>query len=591
MIPRLATLLALACGLVLAAAPAAGAHAVLEGTAPERGAALDRAPQQVVFRFSEPVEVAFGAVRVFDAAGRQVQAGDPFHPGGDARSVAVRLAGGLGDGGYTATYRVVSADSHPISGGFVFGVGAGGAAGAATVGELLADSRAGPVTSIAFAVVRALQFAAIALAAGGLILLVVVWLPALAALAVPGAGWEAAGAAFAGRWRSAVLAAAAAGLVASLLGLGLQAATAQGTTLWAALGDATEVLGTRFGTVWGIGALAWLCVGALALPARAAAPSVRPATVGAAGVAVPRTGATVIALGLPLLWLVCLPALGGHASVQSPVAVLLPANVLHVVAASAWIGGLALLVLALPVATRTLAPPDRTRLLAGTLGRFSTLALVSVAALLTGGILQSLLELEAVADLIDTAYGRAILIKSALVAVLLALGFRNRRRTLPALDRAAGAGAPPGRPGIALRRALRAEVALGIAALAVTGALAGYSPSGATARGPYSASADLGPARAELTVEPALAGPNEVHLYLFDRADGRQWDAAQQLTARAALPARGIEPIELAARRAGPGHYVIARAPLSPAGDWRLSLDARVSEFEQVSARFTVPVR
>ena len=38
--------------------------------------------------------------------------------------------------------------------------------------------------------------------------------------------------------------------------------------------------------------------------------------------------------------------------------------------------------------------------------------------------------------------------------------------------------------------------------------------------GPFSGSADLGPARAELTVEPALAGPNEVHLYFFDRADG-----------------------------------------------------------------------
>ena len=41
-----------------------------------------------------------------------------------------------------------------------------------------------------------------------------------------------------------------------------------------------------------------------------------------------------------------LPALGGHAGVQAPVAVLLPANVVHVIAASAWIGGLALLVLA-----------------------------------------------------------------------------------------------------------------------------------------------------------------------------------------------------------------------------------------------------
>ena len=125
---------------------------------------------------------------------------------------------------------------------------------------------------------------------GALILLLAVWLPALAALAVPGAGWEAAAAAFAARWRALLLAAAAAGFIASLAGLVLQAAVAEGTTFWSAIGDAPDVLSTRFGTVWGIGALAWLAVGGLALPARAAAPAVRPATVGAAGVAVPRVG-------------------------------------------------------------------------------------------------------------------------------------------------------------------------------------------------------------------------------------------------------------------------------------------------------------
>ena len=141
-----------------------------------------------------------------------------------------------------------------------------------------------------------------------------------------------------------------------------------------------------------------------------------------------------------------------------------------------------------------------------------------------------------------------------------------------------------------LRRSLRAEVALGAAALAVTGALAGYSPGATQAGGPYSASADLGPARAELTVEPALAGPNEVHVYFFDRAGGAQWDEAKRLQVRASLPSRRIEPIELPARKAGPGHYVVGGAPLAPAGDWELELIARVSEFDEHRARFQVPI-
>ncbi len=591
MIRRLGIALALAALLAAVAAGPASAHALLEATTPDRGAALDAAPREVVLRFSEAVEIEFGAVRVYDAAGKEVQAGSAFHPGGDDSAVAVRLRDGLPDGGYTTTYRVISADSHPISGGFVFGVGDEAATSGATVAELLDGEGSGPITSVAFAVVRALQFAAIALAVGALAVLLLVWLPAVVALAAPGAGWEPASDAFAARWRRLLIGAAGLGLAASLAALPLQAATAAGTTFWDGLGEIGAVLDTRFGTIWGLGALAWLAVLVLAVARRATAPAARPATVGAAGLAVPRSGPWLAALALPLGWLVLLPALGGHASVQEPVAVLLPANVMHVVAASAWIGGIATLIIALPAATRRLEPADRTRLLSSAVGRFSTLALVSVAALLTGGILQSVLELGSVDDLVDTAYGRTIVVKSVLVAILLCLGAWNRRRTLPALAREARAGAPPGRPGIALRRALRAEVALGVAALAATGALAGYSPSDVQATGPFSDSADIGPARAELTVEPALAGPNEIHVYFFDRADGDQWDATKELTVAASLPEREIAPIELEPRKAGPGHFVIGAAPLAPAGDWTLEFAARVSEFDEFRTSFDVPIK
>ena len=107
-----------------AAVPAvASAHATLQATIPKRGEKLDAAPGQVVFRFDEPVEAAFGALRVFDAEGNEVQTGEAFHPGGRGAEIAIKLKPGLGDGAYTATYRVVSADGHAISSGFVFSVG------------------------------------------------------------------------------------------------------------------------------------------------------------------------------------------------------------------------------------------------------------------------------------------------------------------------------------------------------------------------------------------------------------------------------------------------------------------------------------
>src|SRR5262249_48823974 len=116
---------ALALALVaLALAPAAAsAHATLEGTVPSRGAQLKAAPAQVVFRFDESGEASLGALRVCDAHGNPVQTGGAFHPNGRGDEVAVRLRSGLGNGAYTATYRVISADGHPVSSGFVFTVG------------------------------------------------------------------------------------------------------------------------------------------------------------------------------------------------------------------------------------------------------------------------------------------------------------------------------------------------------------------------------------------------------------------------------------------------------------------------------------
>ena len=72
--------------------------------------------------------------------------GRPGAPGRRDEEIAVALPDDLPDGSYTATYRVVSADSHPVSGGFVFAVGEGSAAPAASVSELVDDEQASAAT-------------------------------------------------------------------------------------------------------------------------------------------------------------------------------------------------------------------------------------------------------------------------------------------------------------------------------------------------------------------------------------------------------------------------------------------------------------
>ncbi|HYG97325.1 MAG TPA: copper resistance CopC family protein, partial [Solirubrobacterales bacterium] len=141
-------LIAVVTAVLLAAPASASAHATLEGSAPPRGATAKEQPGAVVLRFSEPVEGNFGAVRVYDAEGEQVDQGEAFHPGGEGAKLGVRLEPGLPDGSYTATYRVVSADGHIVSGGYVFSIGAAGRAPEETVAELVAGRGADAVAEI-----------------------------------------------------------------------------------------------------------------------------------------------------------------------------------------------------------------------------------------------------------------------------------------------------------------------------------------------------------------------------------------------------------------------------------------------------------
>ena len=108
-----------------------------------------------------------------------------------------------------------------------------------------------------------------------------------------------------------------------------------------------------------------------------------------------------------------------------------------------------------------------------------------------------------------------------------------------------------------------------------TGALAGYPPANAVAAGPVLDRRPPRPARLEVTVDPARVGANELHLYLFDRSDGRQYDATKELTVSAVAARPRIAPIALP--RARPARATTSSpAPRSAPGDWQLEVVARV---------------
>src|SRR5581483_7811705 len=90
------------------------------------------------------------------------------HPDDNAHWMGVGLKPHLPDGTYTATYRVISADTHIVYGGLVFNLGRAGAAPKFTVAGLIGKNESGEVTRVAFGVVRALNYLTLALMLGGL---------------------------------------------------------------------------------------------------------------------------------------------------------------------------------------------------------------------------------------------------------------------------------------------------------------------------------------------------------------------------------------------------------------------------------------
>ena len=459
-----------ALAMVLAAAGTALGHAELVQSSPAADSRLSASPAEVTLTFSEPVElVGEDDVQVFNAKGDDV-AVEPASNSGQARVVVVPLTPNLPDGTYTVRYSIVSSDSHVVPGVFVFGVGAGELGPPYLGGQKAGPSETGPwgVSS------RFLEV----LGLGGLIGLLafrwLVWAPGVRDAGVAGGDRDA----VLGWGRDVFWVGFGALAVGAMLAEGyllvVQSASVLGTSVLDALGNATgisQVLGdTRFGSLVQLrGALlfALFAIGAIMFIRE----------YGNAGSPKPPS-ATGSRVGSVLMALLLLAVLGGiaaqgHASVTSLSTLQVGAQLVHIVAAAVWIAGLALLAISyrrLPAVAPAAGPALSTRLLA----RFSRVALVAVALVIITGVIRAIGELDDPAQLWDTAYGRSILYKVALLLPIGALALYNRR-VLEALRRVPRPNIPTMR---LVRRMAASELALALAVVVIASLLVAQVPGG-----------------------------------------------------------------------------------------------------------------
>jgi putative copper resistance protein D len=139
-------------------------------------------------------------------------------------------------------------------------------------------------------------------------------------------------------------------------------------------------------------------------------------------------------------------------------------DMLHLLAAGAWLGALPGLVLLLSTAHRSGAASAIDAAARAT-RRFSTLGVLSVSILIATGTANAVYLVRSFAALIGSEYGQFVLAKLALVAAMLALAVVNRWRLSPRI--AAGDRGSVG----ALARNAALETLAGIGVVAIVGVL------------------------------------------------------------------------------------------------------------------------
>ena len=541
------------------------AHAELISSTPANQAILGASPDEILLRFTEDVDPVGQAILLVDGEGDPVPLGPISQAGGDD-TISVDVPGTIAEGTYVVGWQAVSADSHKIRGAFTFSVGAESPTAPGVIEDIFDANASTPSESLLLGAGRFMSFAGIGVLLGALF---------LAAMLVPELIGDR-------RLGMVLVVAALVAVVGTILMFAGQAHLISGSYL--SFGDVVQIQSGR----WWLARLAAIGLFALFIPARTFLGS----TAGRIEVAL----ASIVVLGVV--------AAGGHAVAGDSVLAGFGATVVHLTAMSIWLGGLVLLVAGVP---RTW--------FGWTASQFSPWALGSVVALALTGSLNAWRQLGSFSNITDSAYGRWLVVKLLLVAVVVVIASFSRRMArsdddeedehdehdedAPAVAASLGAAAAidvgdqvaPDPVGQDAPPALRRTVLLEIAGMAlILMATAGLvnSPPPPSAATTESASVIVGERIVQVELEPAVTGGAELHVYLTSPGGGL--DRADEITVSASLPAADLGPLELEVVPAGPNHVVGVDVDLPVAGLWTFDVTARFGEFDQVVFTVQIPV-
>jgi putative copper resistance protein D len=269
------------------------------------------------------------------------------------------------------------------------------------------------------------------------------------------------------------------------------------------------------------------------------------------------------------------------------------ADVLHLIAAAAWVGALVPLIVLFAAAA---GADDASLAMARTATtRFSILGIVSVGTLLATGIVNTYYLAGSVPALLHTDYGRLLLIKIALFLAMVAIATVNRLRLTPQLLQQASIAAS--RDALRqLRRNAAIEALVGAIVIAIVAALGTMPPAIHAAHqhptyGPVPADAafvhiHLTEGMADVTIRPGRTG--------LARATIRLWNEdfealnARQVSVTLTAPAAASQPTTRPARQGRDGAWQVDGIALSEPGNWTISVDVVLDQTKRLT--LTAPI-
>jgi copper transport protein len=510
--------------IALAVAPRAHAHATLIAAEPADGAMLVQAPTTLTLRFNEPVSpLVMRLVR----------------PSGATEPLTVIAANGdqiaitppaLGQGTHALSWRVVSADGHPVGGTLLFSVGAPSA-----VPQLKADMDEALRAAIWAA--KLILCMALLFGAGGAVF--VAWIVPQRRIPRP-AEW-------------CVALAIGAGPIVLPFAVAFQGLDALALPL-SALGQ-REAWSAGLATSFGVTAI----LAILALLAAFFSVEARSLRLARAfsGAALLLTGAAFAA--------------SGHASAAQPWWLMRPAVIVHAAGLTLWIGAL------LPLAACIGAKRDDVLL------RFSRVIPAVLVATIAAGFVLAAVQLGSVTALWTSAYGMVLLAKGAVVAVLLGLAAANRywftARTGDVAKRAM------------LVRSIGVEIVLALVILGLV-ALWRFTPPpralALIADAPATVHIHTDRVMADVTLEPGRAGAMRATILVLG-GDFSRFDA-KEVTLILSNPAAGIEPIRRTATQ-NEDQWRVDNLIVPVPGRWQMRVDVLISDFEKVVLEDAIEIR